>query len=43
MRRLIVILSLLFLTGGALAQPPDPLLTFGRGEIVSAAWAPDGT
>ncbi|MBK9126008.1 MAG: PD40 domain-containing protein [Chloroflexi bacterium] len=33
---------LVLVAGTALSQPPAPLLTFGRGEIVSAAWAPDG-
>ena len=44
MRGLTLLLMLVLLSAGTHAQPavPEPILTLGRGEIVSAAWAPDG-
>ncbi|MBK8135792.1 MAG: hypothetical protein IPK52_08135 [Chloroflexi bacterium] len=44
MRGLTLLLMLFLLSAGARAQSaiPEPVLTLGRGEIVSAAWSPDG-
>lgn len=44
MRGLTVLLMLFLLSTFTRAQPaaPEPILTLGRGEIVSAAWSPDG-
>lgn len=41
---LTLLLMLFLLSAGARAQSaiPEPVLTLGRGEIVSAAWSPDG-
>lgn len=44
MRGFTILLTLFLLSTFTHAQPaaPEPILTLGRGEIVSAAWAPDG-
>src|SRR5688500_3670903 len=44
MRGLTLLLMLVLLSANLHAQPapPEPVLTLGRGEILSAAWAPDG-
>lgn len=44
MRGLTLLLMLFLLSANLHAQPavPEPILTLGRGEIVGAAWAPDG-